>query len=212
MTKKKNTKKAGRQPLAAAEATRRNILISAAKIFADKGFDGTSLRIISERTKTTHGMIRHYFGSKEDLWKAVVDNLITQFAIQQIPVVEQIEDIDPVQLFKSYIRNFVRMSAKFPELGKILFNEAHTTSKRMNYIIQFTLPLYNAVVPVFKAVQKKGLLTKYDTHQKFFLFLITTAMGPMSLHTLADAFCGGKILSEDGTREHADLVIAILFN
>lgn len=211
MPPQKKTKRTGRQPMAAAEKTRRDILSSAAKIFADKGFDGASLRIISDNAGASHGMIRHYFGTKEDLWKAMIDYLVIQFAIRQIPMLEQMEDIDPVQLLKSYVRNFVHMSAKFPELGKIIFNEGSISGKRLDYIIQCGEPLHRAIDPVFQVVQKKGLLTKYDTHDKFFFFLITIGMMPMALSSLADEFCGGKIRSKDGCREHADLVISILF-
>ena len=211
MAPKKRTKRTGRQPMVVAEKTRRDILRSAAKHFADKGFDGASLRIISDNAGTTHGMIRHYFGAKEDLWKAVIDYLIIQFGIRQIPMLEQMEDVDPVQLLKSYVRNFVHMSAKFPELGKIIFNEGNIRGKRLDYIIQCGAPIHRAIDPVFHAVQKEGLLTKYDTHDKFFFLLITIGMMPMAVSSLADEFCGGKIRSEDGTREHADLVISILF-
>jgi AcrR family transcriptional regulator len=211
MAPKKMNKRTGKQPMVAAEKTRREILISAANIFAEKGFDGASLRIISDNAGTAHGMIRHYFGNKEDLWKAVIDFLIDQFAIRQIPVLEQMEDVDPVQLLKSYVRNFVHMSAKFPELGRIIYNEGSRRGKRLSYIIQYSSSIHRPIDPVFHAVQKMGLLSKYHTHDEFLLFLTTTAMIPMAMSCLTDEFCGGSIRSKDGTRKHANLVISILF-
>lgn len=211
MPHKKITKRSGRQPMFAAEKTRQDILNAAAEIFADKGFDGASLRIISDKAGTTHGMIRHYFGAKEDLWKAVIDYLINEFAIRQIPTLEQMKDVDPVQLLKSYVRNFVHMSAKYPELGKIIFSEGGKKGKRLDYIIQHGGPMNRAIDPVFHAVQKKGLLTKYDTHNKFFFFLTTIGMIPMAMSPMTDGFYGGNIRSKYGAREHADLVISILF-
>jgi AcrR family transcriptional regulator len=62
----------------------------------------TALHAIVQKAGTTHGMIRYYFGAKEDLWKAVLDYLVNKFVISQVPVVEQMKDIDPVQLLKSY--------------------------------------------------------------------------------------------------------------
>ena len=95
--------------------------------------------------------------------------------------------------------------------GKIIFNEGRKRGRRLDYIIQYVEPIHRAIDPVFHTVQKKGLLTKYDTHDKFLLFLITIGMIPMAMSSLTDEFCGGKIQSKDGTREHADLVISILF-
>lgn len=205
------TKRAGRQPVVVAEQTKLNIIQSAAKIFADKGYDGASIRIITEKLGISHGMIRHHFGTKEDLWKAVIDYLINQFAIRQIPTREQMEDIDAVQLLKSYIRNFISMSARYPELGQIILKEGGQKGKRLNYILAYAMPLHRLIDPVFYAVQKNGRLHRYNP-ENFFLFIVAAGAAPMVLSPLTDAFCGGNILSPEGIQEHADLVIATLFN
>lgn len=207
----KKTKKIGRQPMAVAEKTKLNIIQSAAKIFADKGYDGASIRIITENLGISHGMIRHHFGTKEDLWVAVIDYLINQFAIRQVPPREQMEDIDPVRLLKSYIRNFITMSAGYPELAQIILKEGGKKGKRLNYILTCAMPLHRLIDPVFYAVQEKGLLRRYNP-ESFFLLIVAAGAAPMALWPLTDAFCGGKILSPEGIQKHADLVIATLFN
>jgi len=208
---KKTTKKIGKQPMVVAEKTRMNIIKSASKIFADKGYDGASIRIITENLGISHGMIRHHFGTKEDLWKAVIDYLINQFAIRQIPPSEQMKDIDPVRLLKSYIRNFISMSARYPELAQIILKEGGKKGKRLNYILAYAMPLHRQIDPVFSAVQKKGLLHRYNP-ESFFLFIVSAGAAPIALSPLTDAFCGGEILSPDGIEAHANLVISTLFN
>lgn len=207
----KNTKKMGKQPTVVAEKTKLNIIKSAAKIFADKGYDGASIRIITENLGISHGMIRHHFGTKEDLWIAVIDYLINQFAIRQIPPLEQMADIDPVQLLKSYVRNFINMSAQYPELAQIILKEGGKKGKRLNYILAYAMPLHRQIDPVFYAVQQKGLLHRYNP-ESFFLLIVAAGAAPMALAPLTDAFCGGKILSPEGIQEHANLVIVTLFD
>ena len=194
-----------------AEKTKLNIIKSAAKIFADKGYDGASIRIITENLGISHGMIRHHFGTKEDLWIAVIDYLINQFAIRQIPPREQMDDIDPVQLLKSYIRNFITMSARYPELGQIILKEGGKKGKRLNYILAYAMPLHRQIDPVFYAAQRKGLLSRYNP-DTFFLLIVAAGAAPIALSPLTDAFCGGEILSPEGIQKHANLVIATLFN
>lgn len=53
-----------------AEETRRKILKSASQLFASSGFEGTSVRQIARGAEVSLGMIRHYFGSKEGLYRA----------------------------------------------------------------------------------------------------------------------------------------------
>jgi AcrR family transcriptional regulator len=55
-----------------AEQTKRRILQAASELFADHGFDGTSVRQIAGGAGVSLGMIRHYFGSKEGLYRACI--------------------------------------------------------------------------------------------------------------------------------------------
>jgi AcrR family transcriptional regulator len=55
-----------------AEETRSKILKSASILFADHGFEGTSVRQIARGADVSLGMIRHYFGSKEGLYRACI--------------------------------------------------------------------------------------------------------------------------------------------
>ena len=56
-----------------AEATRKRILAAAKREFARFGLGGARVDRIAERAKANKRMIYHYFGSKEDLFTAVVE-------------------------------------------------------------------------------------------------------------------------------------------
>lgn len=54
--------------------TKETILATALEMFADRGYDATSVRAIATQAGVDPGLIRHYFGSKEQLFTtAVVD-------------------------------------------------------------------------------------------------------------------------------------------
>jgi AcrR family transcriptional regulator len=55
-----------------AEETRRRILAAALEEFADKGIDGARVDRIAERSQSNKRMLYHYFGSKEGLYRAVL--------------------------------------------------------------------------------------------------------------------------------------------
>ncbi|HTJ14426.1 MAG TPA: TetR family transcriptional regulator [Dinghuibacter sp.] len=52
---------------------RSQILGAAEKLFADKGFEGTSVRDIAHMAGVNLAMISYYFGSKEKLFEALVE-------------------------------------------------------------------------------------------------------------------------------------------
>lgn len=54
--------------------TREQILTTALEMFADRGYDATSVRAIARQAGVDPGLVRHFFGSKQKLFTtAVVD-------------------------------------------------------------------------------------------------------------------------------------------
>jgi AcrR family transcriptional regulator len=56
-----------------ADRTRAELLEVATEVFAESGLSGARVDEIAERTRTTKRMIYYYFGSKEQLYLAVLD-------------------------------------------------------------------------------------------------------------------------------------------
>ena len=54
------------------------ILASAVDLFAEKGFDGTSVQEVVDRAEVTKGALYHYFRSKDDLLYEIYHGLISQ--------------------------------------------------------------------------------------------------------------------------------------
>src|SRR5579884_1887365 len=55
------------------EATRRALLDSAARLFAEKGFAATSLDEVAADARVTKGAVYHHFANKKALFEAVAD-------------------------------------------------------------------------------------------------------------------------------------------
>jgi AcrR family transcriptional regulator len=58
------------------EDTRRRILETALEIFAAQGYEGTSTRQLAERAGVNLPAIQYYFGSKEGLYRAVINDIV----------------------------------------------------------------------------------------------------------------------------------------
>ena len=59
----------------AAEASKKAILDAAEAIFAEKGYEATSLQEICDRAGVTRGLPTYFFGSKEELYHAVLERI-----------------------------------------------------------------------------------------------------------------------------------------
>lgn len=58
------------------EERRRQVVAAAAKLFAERGFQSTSMSELTEATGLAAGGLYHYIGSKEDLLIAICDELL----------------------------------------------------------------------------------------------------------------------------------------
>lgn len=61
------------------EGTRRKILDAAEGLFADRGFDGTTIREVAERSGLSGPLILFHFQSKEGLYEAVKDDIVRRW-------------------------------------------------------------------------------------------------------------------------------------
>ena len=75
-----------------AERTRTEILDVATREFADQGFAGARVDEIADQTRTTKRMIYYYFGSKEQLFVAVLER-----AYATIRAAEQTIEVDHLE-------------------------------------------------------------------------------------------------------------------
>lgn len=60
------------------ENSKQKILNTALKLFANKGFDGVSIREICKEAGVNLCMVSYYFGGKKELYEGIIQNLIEQ--------------------------------------------------------------------------------------------------------------------------------------
>ncbi len=111
----------------------RDRLIDAALVeFAASGFDGASTRAIARRAGAHQPQINYHFASKEDLWKATVERLLSEFD-ELIPL---LAGAPPRDQFAAVIRALVEFAAIRPELNRIMIHEATSSSDRLEWLVE----------------------------------------------------------------------------
>jgi AcrR family transcriptional regulator len=115
-------KRKARTPAARdAAAARADILAVASEEFALKGLSGSRVDEIAERTHTVKRMIYYYFGSKEGLYRAVLER-----AYQQIRSIESSLDLNafaPEEALRALVRTTFDHHNKHPEFVRLVMNE-----------------------------------------------------------------------------------------
>ena len=201
---------AGRRSAETAARTRSAILQAALDHFAEHGFEGASLRRIAAEAGTTHGLIRHHFGTKEGLWRAMVDDCVGEFEARHRPLLTDAAGRDPVESLRGFVGNYVRVSAERPGVAKVLMNDCSRPGPRLDFFLERMMPIHRAIEPVFLAAQRRGVLGHHDP-DSFFLFLVMLGAFPPALPGFANVFHHGRIDSGSGLERHLDRVLRTLF-
>jgi len=81
------------------------ILEVAETLFAEKGFDGTSIRDISKVAKINVAMVSYYFGSKEKLLESLVLFKTSGLKEQLINLIE--ENLEPIEKINKLIELYI---------------------------------------------------------------------------------------------------------
>jgi TetR/AcrR family transcriptional regulator len=205
----------GRQSDEASEHTKEVIIKAALNEFAERGFEGASLRDIASRAGTTHGLIRHHFGSKDTVFRACVDYAVEVYGREEASVIQNVPaNLDNPKLLieahKKIIRNFAHVSAKNPFFMQILMHEGSQQTERLEYIFQKIALLNEQHQTFFNRLSATGVLEQFDKNSCF-LFVLTNLGLVFGLTAVSSQYVGGNILSDKQVEAHADRIIATLY-
>jgi len=85
----------------APEANRAHIVQAAIDEFASRGFKGASMDAIAARTHTTRALINYYFGSKEQVYLAVLEQVYSE--IRHAESLLELEHLAPVDAIRRVV-------------------------------------------------------------------------------------------------------------
>ncbi|MFM2206509.1 MAG: hypothetical protein RL213_484 [Bacteroidota bacterium] len=101
---------------------RRNLLLDKAEeLFSEHGFEGTSVRQLAGAAGVNVAMISYYFGSKEKLFDALVEDRTAAIRDRLKDLNEQ--TIAPVERLEEMIRLYVDRFVSRPRFHKLLHHE-----------------------------------------------------------------------------------------
>ncbi len=106
-----------------AERRREQILEAATHCFARKGYHATNVSDIISRARIARGTFYLYFRSKEELFRAILEEFLGHIA-RQILTIEVSGAVSPAQQMRANVERLVDAILRHPAPAKIIFNEA----------------------------------------------------------------------------------------
>ncbi|MFT3980704.1 MAG: TetR family transcriptional regulator [Ferruginibacter sp.] len=150
------------------------IMEVAEALFADKGFNGTSVRDIAEKAGVNLAMISYYFGSKDKLLEAIFEyrGEKTKLVLENIASKSDLPSLEKVNLM---IDHYISKIAQQKCFHRIMVREQALTTKGTiaDLILKMKLQNYAVVHGLLTDGQKSGEFRK-DIDLSL---LMTTMMG-----------------------------------
>ncbi|HCQ13845.1 TetR/AcrR family transcriptional regulator [Flavobacterium sp.] len=106
------------------------ILNVAERLFAEEGFDGTSVRDIAKKANINVAMISYYFGSKEKLLEAVVIHRIGTMKLRLENLLQ--EDSTPIEKIEKLVVYYINQINANRSIYQILHFELSTKKREIN--------------------------------------------------------------------------------
>ncbi len=88
------------------EDTRDRILSAAQKLFAEKGFDATSVRDITTEAGCNVASVNYHFGGKENLYLETFQSMLAVLRGQRLALLEELIGREPVPTLEEFLRSF----------------------------------------------------------------------------------------------------------
>ena len=144
------------------------IVSTALDLFASHGFDSISTTEIAQRVGISQPNIHYYFKTKDDLWKAAVEELNLRIRHSSAATVSAslIQSLDPLSALKVISSTLHQVSREVPELGKLIFLEGQAGGKRLDWLMQRTIqPTYDIFTDLIEKCIQQKRIKPYHPHQ-----------------------------------------------
>jgi AcrR family transcriptional regulator len=158
------------------ERTMADILEVATKEFSDKGLSGARIDEIAAATRTSKRMIYYYFGSKEGLYIAVLEEAYRR--IRHIETELHLEDLSPEDALRRLVGFTFDYQLDNPDFIRLVMTENIHRGEflaQSKSIQQLNVPAIDAVRQVYQRGVKTGVFRK--------------DVDPIDLHMSISALC-----------------------
>ena len=203
--------KANLEPIRDAERTRRAILDAAEIEFADKGLAGARVDVIAEESCANKRMLYYYFGSKEDLYMAVLERAYGAMREREREL--NFTDLEPLDAIRTLVEFKFDYYVANPRIIPLLAAENMNGGKylrRSRRLRDMHLSLIDMIRKVLAAGERQGVIRLgIDPFQLYVSFSALSYFYFSNAATLSTAF-GRDLMSaaeRKARRAHAVEVI-----
>lgn len=194
------------------EASRAAILRAALREFSEKGLAGARTDAIARSAQVNKALLYYYFGGKEKLWSAVLDDVFAELSRTLCDALDR--DLPPRQKLLLYAGTHFDFMARSPLLPRLMHREMMQAglhaSPQVRRIAQECLrPVFMRVGAMLREGMARGEFRSVDPRQ-FAMSMAAIIVHYFTSAPLAEAITGQDPFSAEMLRQRRAAVLDIL--
>ncbi|MEO1223926.1 MAG: TetR/AcrR family transcriptional regulator [Pseudomonadota bacterium] len=160
------------------------ILRAAEAVFAEAGFNGTTMQAIAEAAKLPKANLHYYFGTKEGLYRALLNRVLDGW----VDAFDHFQpDREPADAFTDYVRDKMRFTRQRPMASKVFANEIIHGAQHVSHYLKTKLrDRVDKKAAVIADWIRAGKMAPVDPHHLFFsLWAVTQTYADFDVQVAA---------------------------
>lgn len=177
-----------------------HIMQVAMELFAEKGFEGTSIRDLAHRADVNIAMINYYFGSKEKLFEMLLENK-ARFMRDKVESIQNDKTISEFEKINLIIEGYVNRFLSQPDFHRVLQQELLVTQRVILHqnVIDLFVKNTECVVSIIEKGIRKKIFKKVDPQ-----LLFATIIGTINQLMMSRTMCNTLMGKEKDFNPYAD--------
>jgi TetR/AcrR family transcriptional regulator len=191
------------------EINERAILAAAESVFAERGYSGATMSAIAARAGSPKANIHYYFPTKETLYRAVVERVLTAWldAAQSFDLSD-----DPVEALTHYVNAKMDLAREMPLSSQIYASEIMRGAPVVQDYLETTLRRWvEARSAVVRRWIADGKLRRMEPKYLFYMIWATTQHYANAAHEVATLEGGAALSDAAFERAKRQVVETVLF-
>ena len=190
---------------------RQKILEAAFHCFNTLGFDGATTRAIAQRAGISHTAVLYHFKSKDQLWIVTMEMAIADYINSIRDGLEVSGDVPAKDALQTFIREFVRFSAKSPGVHRMLSMESTQGTERLEWIIEHYLRDHFVIIrDLIRRGQTENTVREGDPARLYY-FILSAGSAPFTLSSEYKALTGRDVFSETEIYQTIGFIYDVVF-
>lgn len=171
-----------------------HIMNVAIELFAEKGYEGASIRDIATRADVNVAMVNYYFGSKDKLFEAIVEYKAS-YMRGKLDVIEADKNLSEIEKIDQIIEHYVDKILSNPAFHRVLHQELLMGEREsiQENIIKVFIRNIKTLRNIIELGVKKKVFRKVDPE-----LTMATLIGTINQVMLSKAMCN-MLMEKDGS-------------